>query len=112
MLLCIAGDSDYKPYVCAEPEVCEVSLDGSEDFLILACDGLWDFVSTRQAAKAVYDHLAHNPGKPSSNIRPTIPVTHLLIPKVYLFFLVNPAASAVEDRIVRKYMKVIPSVHS
>ncbi|XP_046998874.1 LOW QUALITY PROTEIN: protein piccolo-like [Schistocerca americana] len=55
------GDSEYKPYVCAEPDVTELSLDGTEDFLVLACDGLWDFVTEQQVAAAVYLHLHEHP---------------------------------------------------
>lgn len=36
------GDPDYKPYVTAEPDVVEVELNGTEDFLIMASDGLFD----------------------------------------------------------------------
>ncbi|XP_049831416.1 LOW QUALITY PROTEIN: titin-like [Schistocerca gregaria] len=55
------GDSEYKPYVCAEPDVTELSLDGTEDFLVLACDGLWDFVTEQQVAAVVYVHLHEHP---------------------------------------------------
>jgi len=43
------GDPDYKPYVTAEPDVIEIELTGSEDFLILASDGLWDSLSPEDA---------------------------------------------------------------
>lgn len=36
------GDPDYKPYVTAEPDVIDLELDGSEDFLLMASDGLTD----------------------------------------------------------------------
>lgn len=38
-------------------------LDGSEDFVILACDGLWDHVSPRQAAEVVYKDILCTNGK-------------------------------------------------
>lgn len=53
----ISGDLEYKPYVSAEPDVKAIPLDGTEDFLILACDGLWDFVSEQEAVNAVYNQL-------------------------------------------------------
>lgn len=47
----------------AIPDIREISLDGGEDFLIIACDGLWDFVSEDAAAQEVYYKIAENPGK-------------------------------------------------
>ncbi|KAJ9582388.1 hypothetical protein L9F63_003241, partial [Diploptera punctata] len=55
------GDLEYKPYVTSEPDVKAVSLDGTEDFLILACDGLWDFVREEDAVEAVYQQLHEAP---------------------------------------------------
>ncbi|EFN67119.1 Protein phosphatase 1F [Camponotus floridanus] len=57
------GDVPYKPCVSGEPEVQCVSLDGSEDFLIIACDGLWDYVDERTAALRVYRQVLQNPRK-------------------------------------------------
>lgn len=59
----IAGDAQYKPYVTAEPEIRCVMLDGTEDFLIIACDGLWDFVDEITAAKVVYRQVRRDSGK-------------------------------------------------
>jgi len=56
------GDLGYKPYVTSEPDVTAVSLDGTEDFLVLACDGLWDFVTEEEAVMAVYEQIAEAPG--------------------------------------------------
>lgn len=58
----ILGDAEYKPYVTATPDVQEIPLTGGEDFLILACDGLWDFLSEDDAAYAVYNMVYNNPG--------------------------------------------------
>ncbi|XP_012064013.1 PREDICTED: uncharacterized protein LOC105627337 [Atta cephalotes] len=55
------GDVPYKPYISGEPEVRCVSLDGTEDFLIIACDGLWDYVDQRTAALRVYRQVLQNP---------------------------------------------------
>lgn len=55
------GDLEYKPYVSAEPDVKAIPLDGTEDFLIVACDGLWDFVSEQEAVNAVYNQLNMSP---------------------------------------------------
>ncbi|XP_026330042.1 uncharacterized protein LOC113237646 [Hyposmocoma kahamanoa] len=55
------GDAQYKPYVTASPEIVSVDLDGDEDFVVVACDGLWDFVSEDDVALAVYRQLAADP---------------------------------------------------
>lgn len=67
-ILLIKGDADYKPHVTAVPEVREIPLDGGEDFLILACDGLWDFVSEDFAAQVVYQSITEKSGKSIVNI--------------------------------------------
>ena len=58
----VQGDAEYKPYVIAVPDIREIPLDGGEDFLILACDGLWDFLSEDDAARTVYEMVCNNPG--------------------------------------------------
>lgn len=57
------GDSSHKPFVSAEPEVVELSLDGEEDFIVLGCDGLWDELSEDDIALTVYTKLKENPGE-------------------------------------------------
>lgn len=61
--LCVSGDLGYKPYVTSEPDVTAVALDGTEDFLVLACDGLWDFVAEEVAVMAVYEQISEAPGR-------------------------------------------------
>ncbi|GAB0087386.1 PPM-type phosphatase domain-containing protein [Sergentomyia squamirostris] len=51
------GDVDYKPYVTSEPEIISIPLDGDEDFLIMASDGLWDHVKEDDAAITVYNMI-------------------------------------------------------
>nr|CAD7569337.1 unnamed protein product [Timema californicum] len=55
------GDLEYKPYVTAEPDVKVVTLNGSEDFIILGCDGLWDFVSENEVLYAIYQQIRDAP---------------------------------------------------
>ncbi|XP_032686557.1 serine-rich adhesin for platelets-like [Odontomachus brunneus] len=55
------GDVLHKPFVSGEPEIRCVPLDGTEDFLIIACDGLWDHVDPRTAAQRVYRQVLQNP---------------------------------------------------
>lgn len=57
------GDAPYKPYVTATPDIETVELDGDEDFVVVACDGLWDFVSEDEVALAVYWQIATDPGE-------------------------------------------------
>lgn len=47
----------------ARPDTATVQLDGDEDFVVVACDGLWDFVSEDDVALSVYRQLAADPGK-------------------------------------------------
>ncbi|KAM4619757.1 protein phosphatase 1E [Polymixia lowei] len=56
------GDSEHKPYICGDADHSIFPLDGSEDYLILACDGFWDTVSPDEAVRVVSDHLLENTG--------------------------------------------------
>lgn len=60
---CCSGDAKYKPYVTARPDIALVELDGDEDFVVVACDGLWDFVSEDEVALSIYAQLAADPGQ-------------------------------------------------
>lgn len=63
MLCIVAGNFKFKPYVTAVPDIVKIPLTEKEDFLILACDGLWDTVSYAEAAHTVYDAVISNPGR-------------------------------------------------
>uniref|UniRef100_A0A8C2FZU6 Protein phosphatase, Mg2+/Mn2+ dependent, 1E n=1 Tax=Cyprinus carpio TaxID=7962 RepID=A0A8C2FZU6_CYPCA len=56
------GDSVHKPYICGDADCTAFSLDGSEDYLILACDGFYDTVNPEEAVRVVSDHLQENNG--------------------------------------------------
>ncbi|XP_034462336.1 protein phosphatase 1E [Hippoglossus hippoglossus] len=56
------GDSEHKPYICGDADHDIFPLDGSEDYLILACDGFWDTVNSDEAVRVVSDHLEENSG--------------------------------------------------
>lgn len=45
------------PYLTAEPDVKHTKITGNVSFLILATDGLWDFVSNNKAVKIVGSYL-------------------------------------------------------
>ncbi|XP_072000660.1 protein phosphatase 1F isoform X1 [Engystomops pustulosus] len=56
------GDIDQKPYVSGEGDVSSHNLNGSEDFLVLACDGFYDAVSSSEVPSLVLGHLQENDG--------------------------------------------------
>ncbi|XP_076337196.1 uncharacterized protein LOC143239700 isoform X2 [Tachypleus tridentatus] len=57
------GDFEHKPYISCEPDIKTLSLEGTEDFLVLACDGLWDKLSLYDVAALVYSYVKENPDK-------------------------------------------------
>ena len=42
----------------SEPDVCTCNLTPEDDFLILACDGLWDVLTPREAVEKVTEYFA------------------------------------------------------
>lgn len=54
------GDADHKPYVSGEADYEEYEMEGDEEFLILACDGLWDMVEPCDAVQCVQTCLQAN----------------------------------------------------
>lgn len=52
------GDVFQKPYVSGEADAASRELTGSEDYLLLACDGFFDVVSPQEVAGLVRSHLA------------------------------------------------------
>jgi protein phosphatase 1E len=53
----ISGDISQKKFICSDADTTTIELDGTEDYLILACDGLWDVMDFDMAVKEVYDHV-------------------------------------------------------
>ncbi|XP_073131746.1 probable protein phosphatase 2C 8 [Henckelia pumila] len=51
------GDYSLKPYVISEPEVMVTKRTESDDFLIIATDGLWDVLCNRVACQVVKNCL-------------------------------------------------------
>ncbi|XP_071848313.1 protein phosphatase 1F-like isoform X2 [Apostichopus japonicus] len=51
------GDPEYKPYVCSDADTAVIPLDGTEECIILACDGLWDGVTKEQACQTVQENI-------------------------------------------------------
>ena len=52
------GDKALKQWVPADPEVATVPLSPGDDFLVLACDGLWDVADNETVAELVKKHSA------------------------------------------------------
>ena len=57
IVVTIIGDFEHKPYISGVPDVATFDLDGTEDYLVLGCDGLWDIVSAEDVPLLVYDYL-------------------------------------------------------
>ena len=49
------GDMDYQPSVIADPELKHFDLDGSEDYFIIGCDGLWETLDLNELCAFVYE---------------------------------------------------------
>ena len=62
---CIEGDIQYKPFVSSDAEELEVMMDGREEYLVLACDGLWDVVTATELPAIVYNYMAESGGEAS-----------------------------------------------
>jgi len=50
------GDIRFKHFVVPEPEILKHSLTGEEDFLVLACDGLWDIMDAQEVGEFVREY--------------------------------------------------------
>eukprot|EP01090_Pellita_catalonica_P017942 TRINITY_DN5590_c0_g1_i1.p1 TRINITY_DN5590_c0_g1~~TRINITY_DN5590_c0_g1_i1.p1 ORF type:complete len:368 (+),score=66.55 TRINITY_DN5590_c0_g1_i1:88-1191(+) len=47
------GDFYLDPFVTPEPHITEIDLSNDDEFLILACDGVWDVISDQRACEIV-----------------------------------------------------------
>lgn len=54
------GDLALRPYVTCEPETRVHKIEPDDEFLILACDGVWDVFSNQQAVDLVRASLQQN----------------------------------------------------
>ena len=57
------GDMEYKPAVTGEPDVLTLELDGTEDFLVLGCDGVWDVLDEDTLAEILQTHVKNGGDK-------------------------------------------------
>ena len=51
---------EYVLPCCAEPEVRSYTLTAEDEFLVLACDGLWDVMSSQRCMELARTHLRDN----------------------------------------------------
>jgi len=54
------GDEELKEYVIGRPFTAKVKLTRDSQFLIIACDGLWDVCTDQEACDLVRDVIAHD----------------------------------------------------
>ena len=59
------GDVENKPAVTSEPDIVSIELDGTEDYIVLACDGIWDVIRPSKVPQLVYAHLTGGGSKES-----------------------------------------------
>lgn len=57
------GDYGLKDVVIAVPDTQTISVTDDDDFLVMACDGIWDYVNEIDVANKVYELLENNEGK-------------------------------------------------
>ncbi len=55
------GDAPDKKFVIGVGDISVADIDGTEDYLMLACDGIWDVLSMEEIVTCVHAHLA-SPG--------------------------------------------------
>jgi protein phosphatase 1E len=56
------GDAKDKQFVIGEADVATFDLDGSEDYLVVACDGIWDVLNGEEVIQCVGKHLSSDTG--------------------------------------------------
>lgn len=54
------GDLDNTPYVTHIPDIFHYSLTYNDEFIIMACDGLWDVLENHEAINFIKDHINNN----------------------------------------------------
>ena len=60
-----AGDVENKPAVTNEAGVVNIELDGTEDYIVLACDDIWNVIRPSKVPQLVYAHLTGGGSKES-----------------------------------------------
>ncbi|KAK7485385.1 hypothetical protein BaRGS_00023333 [Batillaria attramentaria] len=55
------GDASQKPFLCSDADVTTFTRTGSEDYMVLGCDGLWDVLSAPDIPVVVHQYLRQHP---------------------------------------------------
>lgn len=58
------GDGPDKKFVTSDCDVVCHELDGTEDYIVIACDGLWDVLNGDEVMRCVYNYLSGGGSKP------------------------------------------------
>jgi hypothetical protein len=53
-------DSRFQQFIIGEPDVAVFDLVGDEEFIVLACDGLWDVMRPEEVVDFVREHTKRN----------------------------------------------------
>ena len=61
------GDAKEKVFVVGQADVATFDLEGNEDYLVVACDGIWDVVDGPELVECVSSHL-----QSASGSKPTV----------------------------------------
>ena len=72
------GDLDTKPYVSHIPEIFRYELDKRDNFIVLACDGLWDVFQNQEVVNFVLNHLSKNKKFKSTSSKNSTNIAYLL----------------------------------
>ena len=59
------GDVKLKKWVVGDADVEVQTMEGTEDYLVVACDGVWDVLDGQEVVKCVDSHLANGSSKHS-----------------------------------------------
>lgn len=62
LCLFVSGDICQKPYVSGDADGDSFELTGSEDYLLLACDGFFDAIKPHEVVDLVLGHLMQTKG--------------------------------------------------
>lgn len=66
------GDAKDKKFVVSDADVVCHDLDGSEDYLVVACDGVWDVLDGGEVVECMVKHLTSPSGSKETAARALI----------------------------------------
>lgn len=76
-------NKDLKPeeqMISAMPDVKKITLEEDDEFMVLACDGIWNFMTSEEVVQFVRKRLAENRDKVSSICEEVSFLIDLLLP--------------------------------